>query len=99
VAIETDPTPEGLSISVRDSGPGVPEAIRDTLFQPFVSEGKLSGTGLGLALAKRISEAHGGSIRLETSAGIHTAFTITLPRERILEETSRLAAGSASERT
>lgn len=92
VALETSILPEGLSITVRDSGPGIPGAIRGTLFQPFVSEGKESGVGLGLALCKRIAEAHGGSIHLEDSVSGHTAFTITLPRERILEETPRLAA-------
>jgi signal transduction histidine kinase len=92
VSIETSMSPDGLHVTVRDSGPGVPEGIRETLFHPFVSEGKHSGVGLGLALAKRIAEAHGGSIRLQESGGGNTAFTITLPRERILEEAARPAA-------
>jgi signal transduction histidine kinase len=91
VSIEAALLPEGLRITVRDSGPGVPAAIRDTLFHPFVSEGKQSGVGLGLALAKYIAEAHGGSIYLEDSESGHTAFTIALPGERILEEASCLA--------
>jgi signal transduction histidine kinase len=92
VALETSIRPEGLSITVRDSGPGVPSAIRTSLFQPFVSEGKQSGVGLGLALCKRIAEAHGGRIYLEDSVSGNTAFTITLPRESILEEASHQAA-------
>jgi signal transduction histidine kinase len=92
VTLETAIDPNGVSITVRDSGPGVPSAIRATLFQPFVSEGKQSGVGLGLALCKRIAEAHGGSIRLEDSVSGHTAFTITLPSESIIEESSREAA-------
>jgi signal transduction histidine kinase len=91
VSIEAALHPEGLRITVRDSGPGVPAAIRDTLFHPFVSEGKQSGVGLGLALAKYIAEAHGGSIYLEDSESGNTAFTIALPSERILEEVSCLA--------
>jgi signal transduction histidine kinase len=92
VALETSLLEDGLHITVRDSGPGIPAAIRETLFHPFVSEGKQSGVGLGLALAKRIAEAHGGSIRLESSVAGNTAFTITLPRARILEEAARPAA-------
>jgi signal transduction histidine kinase len=92
VALETSTEERGVCITVRDSGPGVPSAIRDTLFHPFVSEGKQSGVGLGLALSKRIVEAHGGSISLEDSVSGDTAFTIRLPRERILEESPRMAA-------
>ncbi|MGD0547577.1 MAG: HAMP domain-containing sensor histidine kinase [Terracidiphilus sp.] len=91
VSIEAALLQEGLHITVRDSGPGVPAAIRDTLFHPFVSEGKQSGVGLGLALAKYIAEAHGGSIYLEDSESGNTAFTIALPSERILEEAACLA--------
>jgi len=91
VVLESSLRSGGLRITVRDSGPGVPAAIRDMLFHPFVSEGKQSGVGLGLALSKRIAEAHGGSIDLEESAPGNTAFTITLPRERILEEAPRQA--------
>lgn len=90
VSLEAVLHSEGLSITVRDSGPGVPSTIRETLFQPFVSEGKQSGVGLGLALAKLIAEAHGGGISLENSELGKTAFTISLPGERILKETSCL---------
>lgn len=91
VSIETALHREDLNITVRDSGPGVPSTIRDTLFHPFVSEGKQSGVGLGLALAKYIAEAHGGSIHLEDSAFGNTAFTITLPGEKIVQGASCLA--------
>jgi signal transduction histidine kinase len=83
---------EGLLITIRDNGPGIPDSIRGALFQPFVSEGKQSGVGLGLALSKRIAEAHGGNIFLEDSTSETTAFTIRLPRENIMEDTSREAA-------
>jgi signal transduction histidine kinase len=92
VSIEAALLPAGLRITVRDSGPGVPNAIRETLFHPFVSEGRQSGVGLGLALAKYIAEAHGGSIYLEDSESGNTAFTIALPGECILEEASCLAS-------
>lgn len=50
-------------VFVEDDGPGVPEAIRDSLFTPFVTM-RRGGTGLGLSLAKRIAKAHGGELTL-----------------------------------
>jgi signal transduction histidine kinase len=64
-------------IEVADDGPGVPDAIVSTLFEPLVTA-RPGGTGLGLALARRIASAHGGSIELAPSAGGAT-FRITLP--------------------
>ncbi|MCU1323653.1 MAG: integral rane sensor signal transduction histidine kinase [Acidobacteriaceae bacterium] len=73
-------------IRIEDNGPGVPAAIRDTLFQPFVSEGKEHGTGLGLALSSRIMEAHGGSLRLEKSEAGHTVFCLNLPAQLVEDD-------------
>lgn len=92
VSLETALLSDGLRITIRDSGPGVPASVRENLFHPFVSEGKQSGVGLGLALAKRITEAHGGSISLDESLAGNTAFTIRLPQARVLEETEVRAA-------
>ena len=49
-----------LQIGVWDNGPGIPPAIRDSAFEPFVTYGKAEGNGLGLAIAKKIVEDHGG---------------------------------------
>lgn len=66
-----------LRIDVHDDGPGIPEAIRATLFEPFASA-REGGTGLGLSLARRIARAHGGQLTLhEVAAG--TTFRIALP--------------------
>lgn len=64
---------------VTDTGAGIPESIRGSLFEPFVSEGKSNGTGLGLAIAKKIIDDHDGSIAVERTSSAGTTFVITLP--------------------
>lgn len=65
---------------IADNGPGVPSAIRNTLFDPFVSSGKPNGTGLGLAIASKIVHDHCGSIAVEQSTSEGTVIFIKLPR-------------------
>jgi signal transduction histidine kinase len=69
-----------LRIEVADNGPGVAASIRDTMFLPFVSEGKESGVGLGLTLAQQIAQEHGGTIELKESLEHYSVFVITLPK-------------------
>lgn len=69
-----------IRIQVADNGPGVQDSVRETMFLPFVSEGKESGVGLGLTLAQQIAQEHGGKIELEESLEGYTVFTITLPK-------------------
>jgi signal transduction histidine kinase len=66
-------------VRVSDNGPGVPEALRARLFEPFVT-GKPNGVGIGLALSRRIAQAHGGDLVLERPAP-GAAFLLTLPAE------------------
>jgi signal transduction histidine kinase len=73
-----------IRISIRDSGPGVPDSIRQTMFLPFVSEGKESGIGLGLTLTHQIAQEHGGYISLESLDG-QTTFSIILIRSALNE--------------
>jgi nitrogen-specific signal transduction histidine kinase len=56
------------------------DAIRDNLFEPFVSAGKQNGTGLGLTLAQCVAEEHGGSVRLVSSRPGETVFVLTIAR-------------------
>lgn len=67
-----------LQIEVTDDGPGLPDSIRDEIFDPFVS-GRENGTGLGLALVSKIVSDHGGWISV-TSAPGRTTFRLSLPR-------------------
>lgn len=66
-----------IEITISDDGPGVPENIREHIFEPFVTT-KSQGTGLGLAITKRIVTAHRGSITLNTFPG-GTMFFVNLP--------------------
>jgi signal transduction histidine kinase len=77
---------ELLYITILDNGPGIPAAVRETLFDPFVTMGKPNGTGLGLTLARRIAEEHGGGVLIEESNPKRTGFTLSLTKNRLLTE-------------
>lgn len=68
-----------VEITVTDNGPGIAEKIRDRLFQPFESYGKENGTGLGLAMSRRLAEAHGGMLILAES-NVGACFRLNLPQ-------------------
>lgn len=69
-----------IELNVADNGPGLPQGFGERWFEPYTSS-KQRGTGLGLAVAKKIAEEHGGSIRAENRAGGGAVFTLRLPRE------------------
>lgn len=69
----------GVEIRVSDNGRGIPEAIRDRLFQPFVSYGKENGTGLGLTVVQKIVQDHGGDVSVEQTSQQGTVFKVVLP--------------------
>ena len=70
----------GVSISVRDNGPGIPQKIINKIFQPFFTTKPTGqGTGLGLSLSYDIVKAHGGEIKVETKEGEGCEFIILLP--------------------
>jgi signal transduction histidine kinase len=76
--------PEGcqwITITVADDGPGVPKDLGDRIFEPYVST-KDTGVGLGLAICRRIVEAHGGRITASNPAAGGALFTIRLPSEK-----------------
>jgi signal transduction histidine kinase len=75
---------ERIYLTILDNGPGIPASVRRTLFDPFVSAGKPNGTGLGLTLARRVAEEHGGSVCLEKSNRERTVFTLSLTKNRSL---------------
>jgi signal transduction histidine kinase len=76
--VRTDKSASGARIAVSDTGPGIPAERLAHLFEPFFSS-RSGGTGLGLATAKRLVDAHGGKITVASETGKGTAFTIELP--------------------
>lgn len=80
VEIVLEVQPNDMLVKVKDNGSGVPEVIRKSLFEPFVSEGKQKGTGLGLTLAHRIAVEHGGGVTLLRSGPGETTFQMRVAR-------------------
>jgi signal transduction histidine kinase len=68
-----------LVLQFKDDGPGVPEAIKHSLFDSFSTHGKEGGTGLGLAIVRKVVDDHDGSIHVQSEPG-ETTFTIVLPQ-------------------
>ena len=73
-----------MRISITDHGPGIAPEKQHRLFNQFeqvtdTPNNKLPGTGLGLAICKRIVELHDGTIHCDSTPGLHTSFTISLP--------------------
>jgi signal transduction histidine kinase len=84
VTIKSKEVNGNIQISVTDTGTGIPDEILPKLFSPLVTT-KAQGMGFGLAICKRIVDAHEGTITVETAKGKGTTFTVTLPIEPKLE--------------
>ena len=69
---------EYVHLEIHDTGSGIPDEIRERIFDPFVTHGKTHGTGLGLAVVRRIVEEHHGDVSVSSST-TGTTFTIRLP--------------------
>jgi len=78
IAIALEATDGVCRVTVRDGGPGIPADVRERIFTPFFTT-KARGTGLGLPTAKRIVEAHGGSIAVNCPPAGGTTVEVTLP--------------------
>jgi signal transduction histidine kinase len=78
VFVAINSTEKIITVTITDSGPGVAEHIRDSLFEPFVSDGKHSGTGLGLTLANSVAKEHGGAVTLLSTQSGETVFRLSL---------------------
>jgi signal transduction histidine kinase len=69
----------GVGVTIDDSGPGVPAAVRDRIFEPFFTT-KASGSGLGLSIVHAIVSQHGGTISVDDAPGGGARVLLRLPR-------------------
>lgn len=83
VLVQITARPDGIDLVVEDDGPGIPDELKDVLFEPF-RQGEDSsgrGMGIGLSLVQRFAELHGGSARIEDAATGGARFVVELPGE------------------
>ena len=77
----SQPMGNRIRVGIKDNGPGIPESIRDKIFQPFFTTKPTGqGTGLGLSLSCDIIKAHGGELRLEDNGGEGATFVVSIPQ-------------------
>ncbi|NVK49746.1 MAG: GHKL domain-containing protein, partial [Cyclobacteriaceae bacterium] len=82
VIVSSRKTETGIEISVKDNGNGIPDSVKDKIFQPFFTTKPTgSGTGLGLSLSYDIVKAHGGELKVESKEGKGTKFTLIIPKK------------------
>ena len=80
IRVRTASDGDAVVISISDSGPGIPDEVRDKVFEPFFTTKDVGrGSGQGLAIARSIVEAHGGTITFESAPGTGTTFRIRIP--------------------
>jgi two-component system sensor histidine kinase HydH len=80
VQLATQNDREGVELRLADTGPGVPEELREEIFNPFVTT-KKTGVGLGLSIVSKIVDGHHGSIHVENASGGGAVFTLFFPLE------------------
>ncbi|HSI05338.1 MAG TPA: HAMP domain-containing sensor histidine kinase, partial [Myxococcota bacterium] len=89
--IDLQTSDEGLHLTVRDQGPGMNEATRARIFEPFFTD-KAGGTGLGLAIVKRFVEDHSGTIAVKSAPGQGTTVEVLLPHAARSENDTAMGA-------
>ncbi len=95
VVLRSDRRDATLLLEVEDDGDGIPEDIRHRIFEPFFSFGKAEGIGLGMAIAQRIAQEHGGEIEVEErlGGGTRVRFLLPVPDHQKIELASSRATG------
>jgi two-component system nitrogen regulation sensor histidine kinase NtrY len=86
VRLRLDPSSRQVSAEVADSGPGMDPETRERAFEPFFST-KTNGSGLGLALVKKIAEDHGGGVSIDSRPGEGTRVVLWLPADEAYPRT------------
>jgi signal transduction histidine kinase len=85
---------EGVELRLSDTGPGVPNELREEIFNPFVTT-KKTGVGLGLSIVSKIVDGHHGSIHVENAPGGGAVFTVFFPLDEIIEPAATAELRSA----
>ena len=89
IVVRTEAIDAGVQFTMRDNGPGFPEALMGRVFEPYVTT-KAKGTGLGLAIVKKIVEEHNGTIAVVNDPSGGASVTIILPSARAAEAESQI---------
>ncbi len=79
-----------LVLELQDSGTGMPEEVRKRIFEPFVTYGKKTGTGLGMAIVKKIVDDHKGTIEIQSELGKGTKMIMAIPLRQKSEHEERI---------
>lgn len=87
VTVTVSSEENGVAVTVQDTGPGIPPETLPNIFRPFFTT-KGHGTGLGLSLARRIAEDHGGNLAVASKVGQGSTFTLSLPLSRSTKVTA-----------
>jgi signal transduction histidine kinase len=98
VRVEVNAAADGTTIVVRDTGPGIGPEDLERIFEPFYrgqAQKSVPGTGLGLPIAKRIAEGHGGTLEVQTVLGEGAAFRVYLPNRGTRQANGTLVAQEA----
>jgi signal transduction histidine kinase len=85
VIVRLDGTPDHVRFEIADNGIGMDQETQERAFTLFFSS-KGTGTGLGLFIADKIAQAHGGAVELQSEPGVGTSFVVKLPRKRPSQE-------------
>lgn len=86
VTVSASSGKDGVIITVRDQGPGIDKETLENIFIPFYTK-KSAGTGLGMPIAKKIIEAHQGTIRIDSHPGRGIEVVLEIPNDQKRRET------------
>lgn len=82
IEVVVDASSHAATVSVRDSGPGIPKDVQDRIFEPFFTTKGERGLGLGLDISRQIIRAHGGSLVFTSTLGVGSEFSVILPMQQ-----------------
>jgi signal transduction histidine kinase len=91
IVLQAHPQDDSILVAVKDTGPGIPPEDQTSIFEPFqqtqVGLKKGGGTGLGLTISRRLAEAHGGALWVESIPGQGATFYVKLPLVSVIAPT------------